>query len=96
MRLLSRLILTAVILLSASASNAKDECNRSFSDVYRDVAPLVVRIDVIRIDPFRLVNRVSRTIGAGVVIEGSRIVTNTHLIWQANAISILVNGEQRS
>ena len=84
-----------LVLIWPQASTAAP-CDRSFTEVYEEIATSVVRIQAIKIDPFRIVNRVQRNIGAGVFIDATRVVTNAHTVWGANAVTIAADNEQRS
>ncbi len=91
-----RLVCTLALFLFCSNAEAAARCSRGFTEVYQDAAPLVVRIQSIRIDPFRIVNRVQRNVGAGVLIQGTRVVTNAHTVWNANVITVAFNKQQRN
>lgn len=85
-----------IFVLFWSEASVAAPCSKGFTEVYNETALSVVRIHAIRIDPFRVVNRVQRNVGAGVFVDDTRIVTNAHTIWGANAITIAVNNEQRT
>jgi putative serine protease PepD len=89
-------IYAVTLILFGSQASAAAPCNRSFTEIYEQTASSVVRIQAVKIDPFRIVNRVQRNIGAGVLIDATHVVTNAHTIWGANVVTIAADNEQRS
>ncbi len=81
----------AVLIKPASAAAL---CDRPFVEVFRDVAPSVVRVLSIAIDPFSLTERVQMGTGSGVVIDDDgHVVTNAHVIHDAHEIVISVDAD---
>jgi serine protease Do len=79
--------------LSAAAHAAV--CERTFSEVFAAVSPSVVRIFTVAIDPFRVAERVQMSVGTGVVVDDSgRIVTNAHLVFEANEVMISTSEDE--
>ena len=70
-------------------------CVEDFSTVYNETSSSVARIHAIRIDPFRVLNRVQLNVGAGVFIDSTRIVTNAHIVWGASTIAVVANDAQQ-
>jgi serine protease Do len=91
------LIFTFFAAISAAPLTAaeKDACDKSFADVYATVAPSVVRVFSVKIDPFNVTNRVQMGVGSGVVFDDQhRVVTNAHLVHDARVV--MVGPDQRS
>ena len=86
------LILCAWMLLPATAYSAN--CNKPFADVFRDVSPSVVRIFMVAIDPYSVLERVQLGVGTGLVIDDDgHIVTNAHLVYETNEIIVSFGDE---
>jgi len=91
-RLLALVILATVSVGTLAAAAEKDACDKSFADVYAAVAPSVVRVFSVAIDPFNVTNRVQLRVGSGVVIDGKhRVVTNAHLVHDARVVMVGLN-----
>lgn len=68
---------------------AQAACDKSFAQIYRDIAPAVVRIFAVTIDPFSTANRVQPTVGAGILFgDGAHVITNAHLVYGASTILV--------
>ena len=94
-----RSLATLGVLLSCSALvpawAAERPCDKSFTDVFRSVAPSVPRVFSLAIDPFSAVDRTRIRMGSGVVIDDRvDVVTNAHVVYAANAIMISVNDDE--
>jgi S1-C subfamily serine protease len=90
----------AVILgcaVLAAPAKAAAACDRPFAEVFREVAPSVVRVLSVAIDPFNLTERVQMGMGSGLVIDDDgHVVTNAHVIHDASEIVISVDaGDMR-
>jgi S1-C subfamily serine protease len=66
-------------------------CSQSARQIFRDAGPSVVRVVSIAIDPFSLAKRVRQGVGSGVVIEGDKIITNAHIVYEASEILIAMD-----
>ena len=76
----------------ADAETPEPVCDKTFSDVFANVSPSVVRVFAMAIDPFSLKNRVQHGVGTGFVIdEDGHIVTNAHIVYGANEVMISVD-----
>lgn len=93
--MLKQICVFACVLFWSQTSIAAP-CGKEFVKVYEETVSSVVRIQAIKIDPFRILNRVQRNIGAGVFIDAKRVVSNAHTIWGANVVTIAANDEQRN
>lgn len=81
-------------LVLAPAALAKAKCDLPFSDVYRKIAPSVLRIFTVGVDPFSLMNRVDLSVGAGVVFDDvGHIVTNAHVVYDKKEIFVSTDGK---
>lgn len=89
-------ILFIVICFSLlyTSTAAASTCDRSFSDVFRDVSPAVVQIFSVSIDPFSAIHRVQHSVGTGFVIDDDgHVVTNAHLVHGTSVVMISLDGE---
>ncbi len=81
----------ALSLIWALAAWADDEprCNQSFSDVFDKVAPSVVQVYAVSIDPFAVMHRVQHGVGTGFVIDDDgHIVTNAHVVHGTSEVMV--------
>jgi S1-C subfamily serine protease len=94
-----RPILTALGMLLcssvfASAAAAARPCDKSFTEVFRTVAPSVPRIFSVAIDPFGLVKRTQIGVGSGVVFDDeAHVITNAHVVYAARQIMISMSDD---
>ena len=87
-------VLVACLGLTATPGRAATTCEGSYADVYRQVAPSVVRIFSVAIDPFSLRQRVRLNTGSGLVFDkAGNIVTNAHVVFEASEIIVGTNDE---
>lgn len=81
----------AILIAPASAAAS---CDKPVAEAYREVAPSVVRILSIAIDPFSLAERVRMGTGSGVVIDDEgHVVTNAHVVHDATEIVISLEAD---
>ena len=86
------LILFSLVLMPSSAFAAT--CNKSFSNVFNQVSPSVVRVFMVTIDPYSALERVQLGVGTGVVIDDAgHIVTNAHLVYETSEIIVSIGEE---
>lgn len=95
MRRIIRLIaLSAAIGLaapSAVSAQAAARCDKSFAEVFREVAPSVVLIVSAVIDPFSVADKVQLNVASGVVFDDrGHIVTNAHAVYGSSEILVSV------
>ncbi len=84
-------IIAGCTVLAAPAS-ADASCNKPYAQAFHEVAPSVVRIMSVAIDPFTLIERVRMGFGSGVVIDDEgHVVTNAHVVYDAREIAISVD-----
>ena len=83
-----------VFLMLITPASAAPSCNRSLAEVFRTVAPSVVRVLSMAIDPYSLTERVRMGTGSGVVIDDDgHIVTNAHTIYGARQIAVAIDND---
>lgn len=88
---MNRIIQAWAVILGCTAvvTPVSAACDRPFAEVFREVAPSVVRVFAVAIDPFSLTERVRMGTGSGVVIDDDgHIVTNAHVIHEAREVLI--------
>jgi S1-C subfamily serine protease len=82
----------AMLIAPASAA---ESCDKSFAEAYREVAPSVVRVLAIAIDPFSLTERVRMGTGSGVVIDDAgHVVTNAHVVYDAADVVLSLESDE--
>jgi S1-C subfamily serine protease len=85
MRGIVALLVGLVLGLPARAQAAiGEECDKSFSEIFREVSPVVVFITALSVNPFRLRDRMQAGLGAGLMVDGegmSEIDTVIRLVW---------------
>jgi S1-C subfamily serine protease len=71
------------------------ECSRPIPELFEHVAPSVVYVSAVSVDPFKVNNRISASNGSGFIIDVTGLVlTNSHLVYGYNVIVLtLDNGE---
>lgn len=85
-KILSVIICYSVLTVSTATAST---CDKSFSEVFREVSPSVVQIFSVSIDPFSLMNRVQHNVGTGFVIDDDgHVVTNAHLVHGTSEVMI--------
>jgi S1-C subfamily serine protease len=68
---------------------SSSSCDKSFSEVFEEVSPSIVRIFSVAIDPFSVIKRVQMGLGTGLVIDDDgHIVTNAHIVYGASEVII--------
>lgn len=81
--------------LILSVPSSAEICDRPTSEVFEEVAPSVVRIFSVAIDPFSITERVQMAVGTGVVIDDDgHIVTNAHLVFEASELMVSNGGDE--
>jgi serine protease Do len=70
-------------------------CDRSASTIFEEVAPSVVRIFSVAINPYSLSERVHTAVGTGLVIDNDgHIATNAHLVFESRELLLSVDDEE--
>ena len=92
-------ILIVFILVITFGVHAQDEanglCNKNTIDLFQQVAPTVVLISGMAIDPYKTMDRVQWGIGSGVIIDDQGLVlTNSHVVYGLDLVAIGV-GENK-
>src|SRR5262245_21926321 len=70
----------------------KDESAETVTAIYERVAPAVVLIHAISINPYRLTERVEHSIGSGFIIDpAGLVVTNSHVVYGRQSLLVKLN-----
>ncbi len=94
MNTFSRTLSIVLCLAFCAVSNATTTCDKRFSAVFKDVAPAVVQIFAVSIDPFSLMQRVQHNVGTGFVVDDDgHVVTNAHLVHGSSVLMISTGGD---
>ena len=71
-------------------------CTEPLPDIFDRVSPAVVSISATSINPYRLSERVSRIVGAGVLIDASGLIlTNAHVAFGRQSITVTLDDGTR-
>jgi S1-C subfamily serine protease len=98
------LALLCVLLVRASAagdppapeSGRAPACAEPLPDIFDRVSPAVVSISATSINPYRLSERVSHVVGAGVLIDASGLIlTNAHVAFGRQSITVTLDDGTR-
>jgi S1-C subfamily serine protease len=77
------------------AASAMRDCDDPLPELFQRVSPSVVSVSAVMIDPFRLSDRLSTSIGSGFVIdEQGLILTNSHVVYGSRSITVTLDGGQ--
>jgi S1-C subfamily serine protease len=88
------LVIVGCSFLTLSTAGAAS-CDKSLSEVFREVSPSTVRILSVAIDPFKAMERVQLGVGTGFVIdEVGHIVTSAHVVYGASEVIASDDREQ--
>jgi serine protease Do len=94
--LLSCAFLLTTICLSSQA-RAAQECKEPIPSIFQRVSPAVVLVSAVTIDPFKVTGRFSSMVGSGFIINsGGTILTNSHLVYGAQSITVGLRGQTQT
>jgi S1-C subfamily serine protease len=83
------------LIMSATAMpdpTARAECTEPIPTLFQRASPSVVFISATIIDPFRVTNRVSSSIGSGFIIKTEGLVlTNSHVVFGSRAGTVTLD-----
>jgi S1-C subfamily serine protease len=70
----------------------KDEHAEMVTSIYERVAPAVVLIHAVSINPYRLTERVEHSVGSGFIIDPEGLVlTNSHVVFGRQSLAVKLN-----
>ena len=92
-------LVVLLVLPFSPAASARDTsgvaCERSAAQLFQEVAPAVVSISGMSIDPFDQRERVKWAIGTGVIVDSEGLVlTNAHLVLDLDEVYVSMGGER--
>lgn len=78
-----------VCLLALRTATAAADCSETIPEVFQKIAPSVVYISAVSIDPFKVTERIIGSSGSGFIIDpDGLILTNSHLVYGYQAITV--------
>jgi S1-C subfamily serine protease len=77
---------------SGRAADGRRLCDEPVPDIFERVAPSVVFIAAMAVDPYRLADRVTRVVGSGVVMDATGLVlTNSHVVFNRQSVMVTLD-----
>jgi serine protease Do len=81
----------------SSPAQAAQECKEPIPSIFQRVSPAVVLVSAVTIDPFKVTGRFSSMVGSGFIISsGGTILTNSHLVYGAQSITVGLGGQTQT
>jgi putative serine protease PepD len=87
-------IVGATLAWCGAAMAGAEGCDLTPAEVFRDVAPSVVEVHAVGLNPFRVSGRVQPRSGTGFLIEGGYVATNFHVVVDGQVITAAIDGVQ--
>ena len=80
---------------TAAPASAQHVCDRPPQEVFRDVAPSIVSVLAVSIDPFSLPERMHTVVGSGIIIdEAGHVLTNSHIVFGSSSIAVTTSRQE--
>ena len=90
-------VFISLAIFAVGQSLADSQCQEPLPQLFKRVSKSVVFISVININPFKVSNRVSSSIGSGFIInDEGLILTNSHVVYGSQAITVALDDGRRA
>lgn len=86
-------IVLAALLPAALHAETRADCTLRPDDIYEKLSPAVVQVHSLAINPFLVAERVAPRTGTGFLIEDGFILTNYHVVADANEVVVVMEGD---
>ena len=87
--------LVACVAVASAENPARSDgqpCADSVPEIYERVSPAVVSITSMAVNPYQPTDRVSRTVGSGIILDASGLIlTNSHVVFGRQAITVTLD-----
>jgi serine protease Do len=87
-------LLVGTVDAHAAAPPEKRQCKQPIPDIFDTIAPSVVTVAAISINPYSFTDRVQHRTGSGFIVDqAGLIVTNAHVVIQAQSVTVFLQDD---